>query len=69
MPCHLMKLMIFERLEPFAEKIASTVLRRGRSREDSSLSDNSDWQFRCAPLPAGYAGAFCEFTKRKMPIE
>jgi len=32
-------LMPFERLEPYAVKVASTVLRRGRSREASSLSD------------------------------
>jgi len=32
--------MPFERLEPYAVKVASTVLRRGRSREASSLSDN-----------------------------
>jgi hypothetical protein len=26
---------------------------------------NSDWQFRCAPLPAGYAGRYvCNTTKR-----
>jgi len=31
--------MPFERLEPYAVKVASTVLRRGRSREASSLSD------------------------------
>jgi len=62
-----MKLMIFERLEPFAEKIASTVLRRGRSREDSSLSDNSDWQFRCAPLPAGYAERSANSRRGKCP--
>jgi hypothetical protein len=34
-----MKLMTFERLEPYAVKVSSTVLRRGRSREASSLSD------------------------------
>jgi len=36
---YLMQLMPFERLEPYAVKVACTVLRRGRSREASSLSD------------------------------
>ena len=36
---YLIQLMPFERLEPYAVKVASTVLRRGRSREASSLSD------------------------------
>jgi len=34
--------MPFERLEPYAVKVASTVLRRGRSREASSLSDKKE---------------------------
>ena len=37
---YLMQLMPFERLEPYEVKVSCTVLRRGRSREASSLSDN-----------------------------
>ena len=39
MPYYLIQLIIFERLEPYEVKVSRTVLRRGRSREASSLSD------------------------------
>jgi len=41
MPCHLMKLMTFERLEPYAVKVARTVLRREGRSDLSNLSDHN----------------------------
>ena len=41
MPCHLMKLMTFERLEPYEVKVSSTVLRREGKSNLSDLSDHN----------------------------
>jgi len=44
MPYYLMQWIIFERLEPYEVKVSRTVLRRGRRREPSSLSDKLYYQ-------------------------
>ena len=41
MPCYLMKLITFERLEPYEVKVSSTVLRREGKSNLSDLSDHN----------------------------
>jgi len=42
--------MAFERLEPYAVKVASTVLRRGRKSDLPSLSDHKRIRGSDSPL-------------------
>ncbi len=46
-----MKLMTFERFEPYAVKIARPVLRRGRRSNPSSLSDSAQIERRAGRAP------------------
>ena len=46
-----MKLMTFERFEPYAVKIARPVLRRGRRCEPSSLSDSAQVERKARRAP------------------